>query len=236
MFKKNLFGSTDDRSDKTTDTLHSIAPSIEQQQMSNLDRTAMNNTTAKQQLLSILQDTQVKLENSNNPNTEPLRQNLRKARELAGFLTVASPANAPVPVPSIDAEQVYQIATRIRQAGTPAAAFSSAVSDIKTLMNVDRVLIYELTGTTGGTVVAEAVQTGFTPTFGAEIPQIGFGFEQLTDDRSHRAIALINSQISPYQKQIFDQYQVQSTVTIPILINGYSATTDIIVWVASGDY
>ncbi len=223
---KNLFSSADDRSDKATDSLNPITLSMEQQQMSNSDRAAMTSTTAKQQLLSILQETQVKLENSNNPNSEPLRQNLRKARELAGFLTVASHANAMPPTASIDAEKVHQIATRIRQAATPAAAFSSVVADIKALMNVDRVLIYELTGSTSGKVVAEAVQTGFTPTMGAEIPQIGFGFEQLTDDRSQRAIALLNSQTSPYQKQILDLYQVQATVTVPILINGYSATTD----------
>ena len=143
MFKKNLFGSTDDRLDKNTDTLNPITPSIEQQHMSNSDRASMTNATAKQQLLSVLQDAQVKLENSNSPNTEPLRQSLRKARELAGFLTVSTPVAAITPPASIDAEKVYQIATRIRQAGTPAAAFSSAVSDIKALMNVDRVLIYQ---------------------------------------------------------------------------------------------
>ena len=197
--------------------------------MSNQDRASMTSTTAKQQLLSILQDAQVKLENSNSPNTEPLRQNLRKARELAGFLTV--PNTNPTPtaaaaIASIDADRVYQIATRIRQANTPAAAFNSAVADIKALINADRVLVYELTGSTTGKVVAEAVQTGFTPALGEEIPQIGFGFEQLTDDRSQRAIALINSETSPYQKQILDLYQVQATVAIPILINGYSATTD----------
>jgi methyl-accepting chemotaxis protein PixJ len=238
---KNLFGSADDkadkvediyaernriaRTDKSTDTL-STAPSPEQQMFTPPDRTAMNSTSAKQQLLSILQDTQVKLDNSNGANTEPLRQNLRKARELAGFLTLPSPA-ATTPAPaSIDADKVYQIATRIRQAATPTAAFNSAVADIRSLIKADRVLIYELTGATTGKVVAEAVESGFTPTLGAEIPQVGFGFEQLTDDRSQRAIALINSETSPYQKQILDLYQVQATVAIPILINGYSAATD----------
>lgn len=223
---KNLFSSADDRSDKATDTPNPTNLSSEKQQMSNQDRPSINGTSAKQQLLTILQDAQVKLENSNSPNSEPLRQNLRKARELAGFLTVPG-ANPPTaPAAGIDTEKAYQIATRIRQAATPAAAFNSAVAEIKALLNADRVLVYELTDAIAGKVVAEAVQLGFTPTIGAEIPQVGFGFEQLTDDRHHRAIALINSQTSPYQKQILDQYQVQSTVAIPILINGYSATTD----------
>ena len=220
---KNLFSSADDRADKAAEPINPVIPSP--QQMSNLERNSMTNTTAKQQLLSILQDTQARLDNSNSPNPEPLRQNLQRARELAGLLTVSSPATPPAPA-GIDAEKVYQVAARIRQAGTPTAAFNYAVADIKTLLNADRVLIYELTGATTGKVVAEAVTTGFTPTIGAEIPQIGFGFEQLTDDRSQRAIALINSQTSPYQKQILERYQVQATVAIPILINGYSATTD----------
>jgi methyl-accepting chemotaxis protein PixJ len=217
---KNLFGSAEERLNQGSESLNSVTPP-EQQQMFNPDRGSMTSTTAKQQLLSILQDAQVKLENSNSPAAEPLRQNLRKARELAGFLS--APGAAPA---SIDPEKIYQVATRIRQSGTPAAALNSAVSEIKLLLNADRVLVYELTGATTGKVVAEAIQSGFTPTLGAEIPQVGFGFEQLTDDRSHRAIALINSQVSPYQKQILEQYQVQATMAIPILINGYSANTD----------
>jgi methyl-accepting chemotaxis protein PixJ len=226
---KNLFSSPDDRADKAAESLNPNIPSPESLQMSNQDRNAMTSTTAKQQLLSILQDTQAKLENSNSAGSEPLRQNLRKARELAGFLTVPStnhPATLAPAVPSIDADRVYQIATRIRQSATPGLAFISAVADIKALLNADRVLIYELTGATTGKVVAEAVQTGLTPALAAEIPQIGFGFEQLTDDRSQRAMALINSETSPYQKQILEQYQVQATVVMPILINGYAAATD----------
>jgi methyl-accepting chemotaxis protein PixJ len=220
---KNLFGSSEERSDKVTDLPPTTTRSTETQ-TSNLDRHPMSNTTAKQQLLSILQDAQAKLENSNSPNSEPLRQNLRKARELAGFLTL--PSATPAATTGIDAEKVYQIATKIRQATAPLAAFSSAVADIKSLLNADRVLIYQLAGSGTGRVIAEAVQIGLTPTLNTEIPQIGFGFEQLTDDRSGRAIALINSETSPHQKQILEQYQVQATVTVPILINGYSAATN----------
>jgi methyl-accepting chemotaxis protein PixJ len=91
---KNLFGSAEDKDeaikmDKSSDTLNP-ALSKEPQMLTPLDRNSMNSNTAKQQLLSILQDAQVKLENSNSSNAEPLRQNLRKARELAGFLTAPS--------------------------------------------------------------------------------------------------------------------------------------------------
>ena len=221
---KNLFSSADERQDKAAELLNTVLPAPDKQP-SNLDR-AMTNTSAKQQLLSILQETQIKLENSNNPNSEPLRQNLRKARELAGFLTVTSATPAAPIAAVIDADRVYQVATKIRQATSPMAAFTSAVTEIKTLLNADRVLIYQLTGASMGRSIAEAVQVGLTPTLNVEIPQIGFGFEQLTDDRSQRVMALINSETSPYQKQILDQYQVQATVTVPILINGYSAATD----------
>jgi methyl-accepting chemotaxis protein PixJ len=222
---KNLFSSADERQDKAIETLNQTTLSQEQQQMSDRDR-AMTNTTAKQQLLSILQDTQVKLENSNSPNAEPLRQNLRKARELAGFLTVPS-TNTAAPAPTgIDAEKVYQVATKIREATAPLAALNSAVAEIKVLLNADRVLIYQLTGAGMGRAISEAVTTGLTPMLNAEIPQAGFGFEQLTDDRTKRSMALISSETSPYQKQILEQYQVQATVAVPILVNGYSAATD----------
>ncbi len=220
---KNFFNPAEDRSDKSAD-LPVLTNSLpDQQQMANTDRVPMTNTIAKQQLLAILQDAQARIENINSPTTEPLRQSLRKARELAGFLSAPATTTASN---SINTEKLDRIATKIRQANTPTVAFNSAVTEIRSLMGADRVLVYELTGTNMGKVIAESVQAGFTPTLGAEIPQIGFGFSQLTDDRSHRAISLINSQISPYQKQILDQYQVQATIAIPILINGYSTTTD----------
>ncbi len=216
---KNLFNSADERSDKTDRPVNPTTLPPEPP-MFNTDRATMTSSTAKQQLLSILQDAQVKLEGSNSGATEPLRQSLRRARELAGFLTVPT-ANS-----GIDSAKIQQIATKIRQAPNSKLAFNTAVSEIRLLLNADRVLVYELTGNSSGKVVAESVQAGFTPTLDQEIPQIGFGFEQLTDDKSHRAISLINSQITPYQKQILDKYQVQATIAIPILINGYSAATD----------
>jgi methyl-accepting chemotaxis protein PixJ len=223
---KNLFSSPDDRADKATEPLNPNIPSPESLQMSNQDRNAMTSTNTKQQLLSLLQDLQVKLEATNTPGSEPLRQNVRKARELAGFLTSDRAATTAPSVPNIAADRIHQIATKIRQATSPMAAFTSAVADIKALLNADRVLVYQITGAGMGRSIAEAVQTGLTPTLNTEIPQVGFGFEQLTDDRSQRVMALINSEVSPYQKQILEQYQVQATVTVPILINGYSSATD----------
>jgi methyl-accepting chemotaxis protein PixJ len=220
MFK-NIFSSADEKFESGTITPNPAILATEQQPMFNLDRTSITSTAAKQQLLSILQETQLHLEKSNHPQTEPLRQNMRRARELAGFLSTPAPATA-----TINLDNIHQVAMNIRQAGTPAAALNSIVRDLKTLLDVDRALVYELTGANTGKVVAEAVQTGFTPTLGAEIPQIGFGYEELKSDRSHRAISLINTQITPYQKQILDLYQVQSILAIPILINGYAAATD----------
>jgi methyl-accepting chemotaxis protein PixJ len=220
---KNFFNPAEDRSEKSADLPVLTNSLSDQQQMTNIDRIPMTNTIAKQQLLAILQDAQARIENTNSPTTEPLRQSLRKARELAGFLSAPATTTASN---NIDTEKLYHIATKIRQANMPTVAFNSAVTEIRSLMSADRVLIYELTGTTTGKVIAESVQTGFTPMLAAEIPQTGFGFEQLGDNRSHRAISLIYSQISPYQKQILDKYQVQATIAIPILINGYSASTD----------
>jgi methyl-accepting chemotaxis protein PixJ len=225
---KNLFSSADERQDKATE-LANPTPPVPEQKISNSERNSMTSTTAKQQLLAILQDAQAKLENSNSPSTESLRQNIRKARELAGFLTVpnTNPQPTSVSAPAgVDPEKAHQIAVKIRQSTSPLAAFTSAVADIKALLNADRVLIYQLTGASMGRSIAEAVQSGLTPTLNTEIPQIGFGLEQFTDDRAQRTIALINSETSPYQKQILEQYQVQATISVPILINGYSAATD----------
>jgi methyl-accepting chemotaxis protein PixJ len=223
---KNLFNSGDDRTEKTPEVIDRAIPP-QQPPMFDTERPTATNANAKQQLLSLLQEAQTKLEGSNSSSAEALRQNLRKARELAGFLSTANSGGTSVPTAaSIDSEKLYQIASKIRQATTPNNAFNQAVGGIKTLMDADRVLVYELTSNTTGKVIAEAIKGGYTPMLGANIPPIGFGFEQFQDDRSHRAISLINSQITPYQKQILEQCQVKATVAIPILINGYSALTD----------
>lgn len=223
---KNLFNSNDDRTEKS-DTLDRQTLPSEQPPMFNTDRAtaATSPNAAKQQLLLLLQDTQARLESTNSPAAETLRQNLRRARELAGFLTVSN-SQASASAPNIASEQILHIVTKIRKTITLNAAFNAAVGELKSLMGADRVLVYELTSSTTGKVAAEAVQAGFTPMLGANIPPIGFGFEQLKDDRSHRAISLINTQVTPYQKQILEQCQVRATIAMPILINSYSAATD----------
>ena len=66
---KNLFSSADERSDKATESLNSSEPTTRTATNVLIQiEASMTSTTAKQQLLSILQDTQVKLENSNSPS------------------------------------------------------------------------------------------------------------------------------------------------------------------------
>jgi methyl-accepting chemotaxis protein PixJ len=218
MFK-NLFNpGTDEESEEAT-TPASLPTQTEQ--MFNTTSPyprATNNSSTKQQLLSVIQDAQFKLEASNTPSAEPLRQSLRKAKELAGFLSV--------PQASMDPELVHQVANKIRRAPDWNAALNLAVTEIQTALNADRVSVYQLTDAKMGKIVAEVVKTGFTPALGDEIPQIGFGLEKLTNDRTQRSITLLDTQTTPYQKQILDRYQVQSTLAMPILITSYSTTTD----------
>ncbi len=222
MFK-NLFNAATDESEEViapapTAAPLPLAPQPEQMFNTTSPYSRNGNGATKQQLLSVIQDAQFKLEASNNPGAEPLRQSLRKAKELAGFLSV--------PQAGIDAETVYRISNNVRRAPSFEAALNLAVSEIRTALNVDRVLIYQLSDGKMGQVVAESVQSGFTPALGEEIPQIGFGLEKLTDDRTQRSITLLDSQTTPYQKQIFDKYQVQSTVSMPIAMGSYSTATD----------
>jgi methyl-accepting chemotaxis protein PixJ len=189
MFK-NLFNpGTDEESEEAT------APAsipTQTEQMFNTTSPyprATNNGSTKQQLLSAIQDAQFKLEASNTPSAEPLRQSLRKAKELAGFLTV--------PQASMDPELVHQIANKIRRAPDWNAALNLAITEIQTALTADRVSVYQLTDGKMGTIVAEVVKAGFTPALGDEIPQIGFGLEKLTNDRTQRSITLLDTQTNP---------------------------------------
>ncbi len=217
MFK-NLFNpATDDESPEAIAPA-TLATPPEQVFNTTSPYNRTGNGNIKQQLLSVIQDAQFKLEASNPPNPEPLRQSLRKVRELAGFLSV--------PQATIDGEIVDRISSKIRSAPSCEAALNLAVTEIQTALNADRVSVYQLTDAKMGKVVAEAVKPGFTPALGEEIPQIGFGLENLMDNRTQRSITLLDTQTTPYQKQILDRYQVQSTLAMPIVITSYSTTTD----------
>jgi methyl-accepting chemotaxis protein PixJ len=129
----------------------------------------------------------------------------------------------------LDRDKIQAIVTKIRQSQTSRHALNVVVTELQTVLGADRVLICEVTDNVTGKISAEAVREGFAPAMGQDLPLIAFGMAQASDYQSQRYIELDRSkseQISPYQKQLLENYQVNSQLTFPILLNGYATATN----------
>jgi methyl-accepting chemotaxis protein PixJ len=122
-------------------------------------------------------------------------------------------------------DKIQPIVSQIRQASDGSAALDVAVREIKSTFGIDRVLIYQFENNNAGKVAAEALWSGFTPMLGETVSPLTFGAANAKEYQIQGAIAtIVNSgNISPYQKQLLEHFQIQSSLSVPIFFRGYDA-------------
>jgi methyl-accepting chemotaxis protein PixJ len=132
--------------------------------------------------------------------------------------------------------EIYQnklqaIATKIRQASSERDAIAIGVMEVREALEASRVLIYQFKSSTMGEIVAESVQSGFTPAIKQQLPADVFGPQQASDYQFQRFVTLGNSdRLTPYQQQLFAQFQIQASIAFPILLNATSDNASHKVW------
>ncbi len=131
-------------------------------------------------------------------------------------------------VNKIAQSQIHAIVTKIRQSSNTEAALNNAVNELQTILAADRVLVCQALDNQAGKVIAESVRSGYTPSLGAEVALVGFGAASPAEYAQQRYVQLDcdATQVSPYQKQLLDTLQVQSQITFPILLSGFSNTSN----------
>ncbi len=98
----------------------------------------------------------------------------------------------------------------LRQSTNTTELLQTAVSRLGEALGLDRVLVW-----TGEVVQAEFLREGFTPALGEKLPIAALGNGQTVK------IANVNQgEFTPYQKQLFSQYQVQSLLAMPLILEG----------------
>lgn len=120
-------------------------------------------------------------------------------------------------------QQAIAIAQQIRQATDMEEALQITVNQVKESLQADRVLLYRFNTERQGTVVAEALESNWTPVLGETLSAVCFGADQAADYGRHLAIPIQDiAQInpSPYWKQILEKFQVKASLTLPIWVNG----------------
>ncbi|MBD2563302.1 MULTISPECIES: GAF domain-containing protein [Nostoc] len=117
--------------------------------------------------------------------------------------------------------QLQDIATHMRQAPDLDTLLKITVSQIREKIGCDRALIYQFTSLDSGNVLAESRTLGWTPTLGENIPGIIFGLYTNQDYIEPVVIDDINQiQLTPYQKQLLDKFQIKASLSLPIVVEG----------------
>lgn len=117
--------------------------------------------------------------------------------------------------------QLQDIATHMRQAPDLNTLLKITVAQIREKIGCDRTLIYQFTSLESGNVLAECRTLGWTPTLGENIPGIVFGLYANQDYIEPVVIDDINQiQLTPYQKQLLDKFQIKASLSLPIVVEG----------------
>ncbi|MCS6960675.1 MAG: GAF domain-containing protein [Pseudanabaenaceae cyanobacterium SKYGB_i_bin29] len=89
---------------------------------------------------------------------------------------------------------------------------TQAVRGLQEALKLDRVLVYQLAGEV---VVAEALTPGFTPALAQKLPIVFVG-----NGEAVTIADVSRGEFTPYQKQLWEQYQVRAMVASPLLVEG----------------
>ena len=120
-----------------------------------------------------------------------------------------------------------QILKSLRQASGLEALMSQTVTIVSQSLGASRVLLYRFENASKGQVVQEAIAPGWTPAQGATLPCLAFGPQEADAYAAQEVVELIrdqSSQLTPYQRQLLEKYQVQSSVAIGIRLSTASGS------------
>lgn len=118
--------------------------------------------------------------------------------------------------------QLFAITTlHIRQSLNLEEILQTTVSEVRNLLQADRVLIYRFEPDWSGTVVVESVEMGWTATLGAQIEdqclQQEGRWRQYQQGRIRAIHNVDQADLTPCHWQLLAQFQVKANLVVPIL-------------------
>jgi methyl-accepting chemotaxis protein PixJ len=119
--------------------------------------------------------------------------------------------------------QLQDMATQIRQASDQDALVKITTAQVREKIPCDRVLIYRFNSDDSGVVLAESKTVGWTPANSEKLPAIIFGLAASRDYLVEEFVAIEDTnkiEITPYQLQLLDKFQIKASLSIPILLKG----------------
>jgi len=119
-------------------------------------------------------------------------------------------------------DQLLTLANQIQQSKELPTLLDLVCQETLKLTGAQRSLVYQFQGPDQGKVLAEAVERGWTPAKRETLPAPLFGKED-ADEYWQEGIVAINTdrdRLTPYQSQLFERYQVKSSLAITIRVDG----------------
>ena len=126
-----------------------------------------------------------------------------------------------IPFPSSQSRRPFAIANAIAQATDLENLYQITVTELRKRFAIDRALIYQFQSDTHGTVIAESLTSGYRPALGQAVAALAFG-ATTTQQYQQQAVFSINDiaeeATTPYQAQIFQSFQVQASLGLPLFL------------------
>ncbi|NJR37929.1 MAG: GAF domain-containing protein [Leptolyngbyaceae cyanobacterium CSU_1_4] len=120
-------------------------------------------------------------------------------------------------------QQMMAIATQMQQAQDLEILLNLTVDTVRESLPADRVLIYRFSSASEGQVIAESVDSDWATVLGNTLPVATFGANKVEDYLTQQMVIADDTskaKITPYQRQLMEQIQVKSILSIPVVIGG----------------
>ena len=124
---------------------------------------------------------------------------------------------------------LIRIALRIRQSLDLASTLETAVTEVRRLLQCDRVLAYQFAADMSGQIIAESVGEVWTPTLDKEIYDTYFkeqGAKAYCDGRQQLVNDVYGAELDPCHIALLEQFEVKASLVTPILIRGEQPETN----------
>lgn len=116
---------------------------------------------------------------------------------------------------------VTEIAQRIRQSLNLADTLNTTVTEVRSLLQTDRVLLYCLQADGSGEVMVESVAAGWRPLLGTAMSPEDLALAAIADYQQGKVLAiadLTSADLSPSALQALGSFQVLASLVVPIQV------------------
>ena len=167
-----------------------------------------------QQIKNALQSLIKDLDQNDSQDSHQFRDRLREIVNLTNEVDQQE---------NVEQQKLAAIVGKLRLAKDTETLLNQAVTVLSQILDVERVLVYAFNGETKGIVAAETLQEGFTPAMGESIAPLCFGLANANYYQQVKVVAIADVQqeeLSPYQLQLMERFQVRASLAIPVLLSG----------------